>query len=62
MWKLIIIGFWGRFVPRYFEKDILSGVPTLTQAGREALEEEVKYEDEDDAGGEQGSSAPAPAS
>ena len=49
-------------MPRYFEKDILSGMPTLTQAGREALEEEVKYEDEDDAGGEQGSSAPAPAS
>ncbi|KAI0253366.1 hypothetical protein BJV78DRAFT_1389576 [Lactifluus subvellereus] len=50
------------FVPRYFEKDIQSGVPVLTQAGREALEEEVRYEDEDDAGGEQRNSAPAPAS
>ena len=37
-----------RFVPRYFEKDIQSGVPTLTQAGRNALDEEVKYEDEDE--------------
>ncbi|KAI9507142.1 hypothetical protein F5148DRAFT_981805 [Russula earlei] len=35
------------FVPRYFEKDIQSGVPTLTQAGKDALEEELKYEDED---------------
>jgi hypothetical protein len=53
-----------RFVPKYFEKDIQSGVPTVTQAGREALAEEVKYEDEDegDAGGEYDSSAPAPAS
>jgi hypothetical protein len=31
-----------RFVPTYFEKDIQSGVPTVTQAGREALAEEVK--------------------
>jgi len=42
-------------VPRYFEKDIQSGMPTLTQAGRDALDEELKYEDEDekdtDAGG-----------
>jgi hypothetical protein len=51
-----------RFVPKYFEKDIQSGVPTLTQAGREALEEEVKFEDEDDAGGERGGSALAPVS
>jgi hypothetical protein len=35
-----------RFVPRYFEKDIQSGVPTLTQAGKDALEEELKYEDD----------------
>jgi hypothetical protein len=33
-------------VPKYFEKDIQSGVPTLSQAGRVALEEELKYEDE----------------
>ena len=42
-------------MPRYFETDIQSGVPTLTQAGRDALDEELKYEDEDekdtDAGG-----------
>lgn len=35
-----------RFVPKYFEKDIQSGVPTLTQAGRVTLEAELKYEDE----------------
>jgi hypothetical protein len=39
--------FFFRFVPKYFEKDIQSGVPTLTQAGRVALEEELKYEHED---------------
>jgi len=38
----------GRFVPRFFEKDIQSGMPTLTQAGRDALDEELKYEDEDE--------------
>lgn len=32
---------------KYFEMDIQSGVPTLTQAGRAALEAELKYEDED---------------
>lgn len=48
-------------MPRYFEKDISSGMPTLTQAGRDALDEEVKYEDEDvdkdaaNAGGRDGS-------
>ncbi|KAH9039548.1 hypothetical protein EDB85DRAFT_1928724, partial [Lactarius pseudohatsudake] len=31
---------------KYFERDIQSGVPTLTQAGREALEAEIKYEHE----------------
>jgi len=36
------------FVPSYFETDIQSGVPTLTQAGRDALDEELKYEDEKD--------------
>jgi hypothetical protein len=64
-------------VPKYFEKDISSGVPTLTQSGRDALDEEVKYEDEDvekdadaDAGGREGanddnddgSGAPSPRS
>jgi len=52
----------GRFVPRYFEKDIQSGMPTLTQAGREALEAEIKYEheheDENGAGRDNGG-APA---
>lgn len=43
---LIAWSFFFRFVPKYFEKDIQSGVPTLTQAGRAALEEELKYEDE----------------
>jgi len=36
-----------RFVAKYFEMDIQSGVPTLTQAGRAALEAELKYEYED---------------
>lgn len=54
-------GVGGRFVPRYFEKDIQSGVPTLTQAGREALEAEIKYENEDadeDGAGRDNDSAP----
>ncbi|KAH9031823.1 hypothetical protein EDB84DRAFT_1438807 [Lactarius hengduanensis] len=38
----------AKFGPRYFERDIQSGVPTLTQAGREALEAEIKYEHEDE--------------
>ncbi|KAH9040550.1 hypothetical protein EDB84DRAFT_1675105 [Lactarius hengduanensis] len=33
---------------KYFERDIQSGVPTLTQAGREALEAEIKYERDDE--------------
>ena len=36
----------SRYLPKYFEKDIQSGAPTLTQAGRVALEAELKYEDE----------------
>ncbi len=63
-------GLWSfRFVPKFFEKDIQSGVPTLTQAGRAALEEELKYEDEvsnADAGehhdNDGGSTAPSPGS
>jgi hypothetical protein len=51
-----------RFVSKYFEKDIQSGVPTLTQTGRKVLEEEIKYEDEGGVGGEQDGSAPASAS
>lgn len=31
----------SRFVPRYFEKNIDSGVPVLTLEGREAVEEEL---------------------
>ena len=31
-----------RFVPRYFEKDIESGVPRLTLDGEAAIEEELK--------------------
>ncbi|KAH9037493.1 hypothetical protein EDB85DRAFT_1936588 [Lactarius pseudohatsudake] len=33
---------------KYFERDIQSGVPTLTQARREVLEAEIKYEHEDE--------------
>ncbi|KAI9462810.1 hypothetical protein BJY52DRAFT_111568 [Lactarius psammicola] len=50
------------FVPKYFEKDIQSGVPTLTQAGREALEAEIKYEhevDDEDGTGRVNGGAPA---
>lgn len=57
----MIDGEMGRFVPKYFEKDIQSGVPTLTQAGRDALEEELKYEDDNkdaDAGGHDNGLAP----
>ncbi|KAH8990809.1 hypothetical protein EDB92DRAFT_724671 [Lactarius akahatsu] len=39
---------WKRRGVEYFEKDIQSGVPTLTQAGREALEAGIKYEHEDE--------------
>lgn len=28
-------------MPAYFEKDIDSGIPTLTEAGRKVLEEEL---------------------
>jgi hypothetical protein len=63
-------GLFFRFVPKYFEKDIQSGVPTLSQAGRVALEAELKYEDEvvhADANARErhnndGSSAPSPGS
>ena len=58
-----------RFVPKYFDKDIQSGVPTLTQAGRIALEAEIRYEAEvadADAGerddDDDGSSASSPGS
>jgi len=58
------------FVPKFFDKDIQTGVPTLTQAGRVALEAELKYEDEvagadADAGqchDNDGGSAPSPGS
>ncbi|KAK7047893.1 hypothetical protein VNI00_006221 [Paramarasmius palmivorus] len=30
------------FVPRFFEKDIDSGIPTLTEEGKKAVEEELK--------------------
>ena len=54
-----------RFVSKYFEMDIQSGVPTLTQAGRDVLEAELKYEDEvadaeERHNGDDGGSAPAP--
>ena len=55
-----------RFVPKYFEQDIQSGVPTLSQAGRDALEAELKYEDEvadaDAADNSGGGPAPSPGS
>jgi hypothetical protein len=31
-----------RFIPLYFEKDISSGVPTLTPEGRKAVEDELR--------------------
>ncbi|KZT70421.1 hypothetical protein DAEQUDRAFT_725323 [Daedalea quercina L-15889] len=34
----------AQFVPNYFESDIESGIPRLTEAGRKALEEELKEE------------------
>jgi hypothetical protein len=47
----------------YFEKDIQTGVPTLTEAGREALDAEIKYENEDanedDVGRDNDGAAPA---
>ncbi|KAH9835322.1 uncharacterized protein C8Q71DRAFT_710027 [Rhodofomes roseus] len=33
-----------QFVPNYFESDVDSGIPKLTEAGRQALEEELKEE------------------
>jgi hypothetical protein len=30
-----------RFIPRYFENDWISGVPTLTAEGRKAVDEEL---------------------
>jgi hypothetical protein len=66
---LIARSSFSRFVPKYFEQDIQNGVPTLTQAGRVALEAELKYEDEvaDADAGERhdngdGGSAPSPGS
>lgn len=42
---LLILIFRGRrFVPQFFEKDISTGVPTLTAAGRKAIEEEMQEE------------------
>ncbi|KAH8101780.1 hypothetical protein BXZ70DRAFT_931897 [Cristinia sonorae] len=35
-----------KFVPVYFESDIETGIPTLTEAGRKALEDELKEEGE----------------
>lgn len=34
----------AQFAPQYFESDIESGIPKLTEAGRQALEEELKEE------------------
>jgi len=31
-----------RFVPTFFEKEIESGIPTLTAEGKKAIEEELK--------------------
>ena len=32
----------SRFEPRYFEKNIESGIPILTMEGRKAVEEELR--------------------
>ncbi|KIK70294.1 hypothetical protein GYMLUDRAFT_53358 [Collybiopsis luxurians FD-317 M1] len=37
------------FVPRYFEEDISSGVPSLTEEGRKVVEEELNERDGEDA-------------
>lgn len=34
----------SRFVPSYFESDLESGIPKLTDAGRQAMEEEMEEE------------------
>lgn len=34
----------SRFIPKYFDSDIDSGIPILTEEGRKALEEELKEE------------------
>ena len=33
---------WCRYVPKYFNWDVESGMPTLTEEGKKALEEEAK--------------------
>ena len=35
-----------RFSPKFFEKDISNGIPTITAEGRKALEEELQEESE----------------
>lgn len=34
-----------RFIPTFFEKDISTGIPTLTAEGWKAVEEELKRSD-----------------
>ena len=35
-----------RFVPKFFEQDISTGIPVLTEEGRKAIEEELSETEE----------------
>ena len=39
--RLGLTGCLCRFVPKYFDQDISTGIPKLTEEGRKALEEEL---------------------
>lgn len=41
-----LMGMCRSFVPKYFEQDISTGMPTLTEEGRKALEEELSEKSE----------------
>lgn len=43
-----VLTFALRFTPRFFEEDISNGRPTLTEAGKEALDGEAKRSGPDD--------------
>ncbi|KAI0646560.1 hypothetical protein C8Q79DRAFT_963358 [Trametes meyenii] len=49
-----------KFVPRYFDPDISSGMPTLTDEGRKAIEEEIKEDAEHKLEEDEGPSTPGP--
>ena len=43
---MLFTGGYRRFTPKYFDKDISTGLPTLTEEGRKALQEELSEESE----------------